>query len=322
MTPSVATKRGFNWKEFLISNNTFIILLLLVILSAFLSENFLTPINLRNILLQQAGPILVALGLLFVILAGGIDLSVGSVMAVGSAVSATLITEMGMHYSLSISLTLVVGLAFGSLAGVLVAYFGMQGFVATLATMTIARGTAFVITNGRPVGVEGGTINSLVSPDAWYPIIWVTAIIIMSATIVHRYTGYGRKVIAIGSNETALKLAGVRTKRFIMSTYALSGVLAALAGVFLAARSSTGSATIGVGQELDAIAAVVIGGASLMGGRGFVMNTVAGALILGLIGNIMNLMAVPSYPQDIIKGMIIIAAVLLQIVTGKKETTV
>src|SRR5665648_390692 len=133
MTPSVATKRGFNWKEFLISNNTFIILLLLVILSAFLSENFLTPINLRNILLQQAGPILVALGLLFVILAGGIDLSVGSVMAVGSAVSATLITEMGMHYSLSISLTLVVGLAFGSLAGVLVAYFGMQGFVATLA---------------------------------------------------------------------------------------------------------------------------------------------------------------------------------------------
>lgn len=322
MTTSLSAKQGFSWKEFLISSNTFIILLLLVVVSSLLSENFLTFINVRNILLQQAGPILVALGLLWVILAGGIDLSVGSVMAVGSAVSATLITEMGMHYSLSIALTLAVGLAFGCLAGVLVAYFGIQGFVATLATMTIARGTAFVITNGRPVGVEGGSINSLVSPAALYPIIWVTAVIVISAMIVHRYTGYGRKVVAIGSNETALKLAGVRTKRFVLSTYALSGVLAALAGVFLTARSSTGSATIGVGQELDAIAAVVIGGASLMGGRGFVMNTVAGALILGLIGNIMNLMAVPSYPQDIIKGAIIIAAVLLQVATGKKEKTV
>lgn len=322
MTTSVTTKRGLNWKEFLINNNTFIILILLVVLSAFLSENFFTVVNIRNILLQQAGPILVALGLLFVILAGGIDLSVGSVMAVGSAVSATLIADFGMHFSLSIGITLLVGLAFGCVAGVLVAYFGMQGFVATLATMTIARGTAFVITNGRPVGVEGGSISSLVSPAAWYPILWITLIIILSATIVHRFTGYGRKIIATGSNKTALKLAGVRTKQLVLSTYALSGVLAALAGVFLAARSSTGSATIGVGQELDAIAAVVIGGASLMGGRGFVMNTVAGALILGLIGNIMNLMAVPSYPQDIIKGIIIIIAVLLQIVTGKKEATV
>lgn len=322
MTTSATTKRGIDWKEFLIRNNTFIILLLLVILSAFLSENFLTLVNIRNILLQQAAPILVALGLLFVILAGGIDLSVGSVMAVGSALSATLITDLGMHYSLSISVTLVVGLAFGLLAGVLVAYFGMQGFVATLATMTIARGTAFVISNGRPVGVEGGTMSTLVSPEAWFPVLWITIIIVLSLTIVHRFTGYGRKVIAIGSNKTALKLAGVRTKQIVMSTYAISGVLAALAGVFLAARASSGSATVGVGQELDAIAAVVIGGASLMGGRGFVMNTVAGALILGLIGNIMNLMAVPSYPQDIIKGVIIIAAVLLQIVTGKKEQTV
>lgn len=317
-----ALNRRFNWKELLISNNTFIILLLLVILSSALSDNFLTAINLRNILLQQAGPILVALGLLFVILAGGIDLSVGSIMAVGSAVSATLITEMGMHYSLSISITLLIGLAFGCLAGVLVAYFGIQGFVATLATMTIARGTAFVITNGRPIAIESGTLNSLVSPGAFYPIIWITAIIVISATIVHRFTGYGRKVIAIGSNETALKLAGVPTRRFVLSTYALSGTLAALAGVFIAARSSSGSATIGVGQELDAIAAVVIGGASLAGGRGFVMNTVAGALILGLIGNIMNLMAVPSYPQDIIKGVIIIAAVLLQVATGRKEATI
>ncbi|EGK07072.1 ribose ABC superfamily ATP binding cassette transporter, permease protein [Desmospora sp. 8437] len=316
------TRRTFNWKEFVINNNTFIILLLLIVVSTFMSDTFLTTMNIRNIMLQQAGPILVAMGLLFVILTGGIDLSVGSIMALGATVSAILITDMGLHFTASIGTAILVGLALGLFSGVLVAYAGMQGFVATLATMTIARGVAFVITEGRPVKIEADTISTLVSQDYMYPIIWITILLIFVFMIIHRYTGYGRKVIAIGSNETALKLAGVRTKRYVMSTYALSGALAALAGVFVAARSSTGSATVGMGQELDAIAAVVIGGASLMGGRGFVLNTVAGALILGLIGNIMNLMAVPSYPQDIIKGAIIVAAVLLQIVTSKKDRTI
>ncbi len=318
---SSSTKK-FNWKEFIINNNTFLILLLLIIISAMLSDTFLTPMNLRNILLQQAGPILVAIGLLYVILAGGIDLSVGSLMALGATVSALLITDIGLHFSVSIGIAVIIGLLFGIFSGFLVAYTGIQGFVATLATMTIARGVAFVITEGRPVRIESNTIDLLVSKDLMYPIIFITVLLIIIFTIIQRFTGFGRKIVAIGSNETAVKLAGVRTKLYVMSTYAISGALAALAGVFIAARSSTGSATVGMGQELDAIAAVVIGGASLMGGRGFVLNTVAGALILGLIGNIMNLMAVPSYPQDIIKGVIIIAAVLLQIATSKKERTV
>lgn len=316
------TRRKFDWKEFIINNNTFVILLLLIVVSACMSDTFLTMMNMRNIMLQQAGPILVAIGLLFVILTGGIDLSVGSIMALGSTVSAILITDIGLHFTGSIVVAVLVGLLLGLFSGVLVAYAGMQGFVATLATMTIARGIAFVITEGRPIKVETGTINTLVSEDYMYPIIWITLLLIIVFMVIHRYTGYGRKVIATGSNETALQLAGVPTKRYVMSTYALSGALAALAGIFVAARSSTGSATVGMGQELDAIAAVVIGGASLMGGRGFVLNTVAGALILGLIGNIMNLMAVPSYPQDIIKGIIIVAAVLLQIVTSKKDRTI
>lgn len=317
-----SSAKKFNWKEFIINNNTFLILLLLIVISAILSDTFLTPMNLRNILLQQAGPILVAIGLLYVILAGGIDLSVGSLMALGATVSALLITDIGLHFSVSIGIAVIVGLLFGIFSGFLVAYTGIQGFVATLATMTIARGVSFVITEGRPVRVEPNTIDLLVSKDLMYPIIFITILLIIIFTIIQRYTGFGRKIVAIGSNETAVKLAGVRTKLYVMSTYAISGALAALAGVFIAARSSSGSATVGMGQELDAIAAVVIGGASLMGGRGFVLNTVAGALILGLIGNIMNLMAVPSYPQDIIKGAIIIAAVLLQIVTSKKERTV
>lgn len=316
------TVKKLNWREFLINNNTFIILLLLVIISAMLSDTFLTSMNIRNILLQQAGPILVAIGLLYVILAGGIDLSVGSIMALGATISAILITDMSLHFSLSIGVAVIIGLLFGIFSGALVAYTGIQGFVATLATMTIARGFAFVLTEGRPVKVEAGTIDVLSSQEFMYPLIWITILLVVIFTLIQRYTGFGRKIIAIGSNETAVQLAGVRTKTYIMSTYAISGALAALAGVFIASRSSTGSATVGISQELDAIAAVVIGGASLMGGRGFVLNTVAGALILGLIGNIMNLMAVPSYPQDIIKGIIIIAAVLLQIMTSKKERTI
>ena len=127
-------------------------------------------------------------------------------------------------------------------------------------------------------------------------------------------------MIGIGSNETALRLAGVRTKGFVLSTYVLSGVSAAAAGIFLASRTSTASAGMGMGQELDAFAAVVIGGASLPGGRGFVMNTVVGVLILGVISNIMNLLGVSSYPQDIIKGVIISAAMLLQVATGRTRS--
>lgn len=316
-----AAKR-FNWKQFIIDNNTYIILALLIIISAFLSDTFFTSMNIRNILLQQAGPILVAIGMLFVILTGGIDLSVGSVMAVGATVSAILISDFGMNFAPAIILAVLIGILFGIFTGILVAYAGIQGFVASLATMTIARGVSFVITEGRPVKLAPGTLDTIVSKTYFFPIIIIAIILIIICALAQKYTAWGRIVIAIGSNQTAVQLAGIRTKRYVMSTYAVSAALAALAGVFIAARSSTGSATVGMGQELDAIAACVIGGASLAGGKGFVVKAVAGGLILGIIGNIMNLMAVPSYPQNIIKGFIIIAAVLLQILTNKSERTV
>lgn len=309
-------------KNFLINNNTYIIFLLLFIISSILSDTFFTSMNIRNILLQQAGPILVATGMLFVVLTGGIDLSVGSVMAIGAAVSAILIRDTGMHFIPAIFLAMLVGMLFGLFTGILVAYAKFQGFVASLATMTIARGTAFVLTNGTPIKLEDGTLNNLVKKQNMFPIIIIAIIIIIVFALIQKFTAWGRIVIATGSNHTAVELAGIRTKRYLLSVYAVSGVLSALAGVFIAARSSTGSATVGMGQELDAIAACVIGGASLAGGKGFVVRTVIGGLVLALIGNIMNLMAVPSYPQDIIKGFIIIAAVLLQVITNKSERTV
>lgn len=315
-------KKQKNIKELLLKGNTYIIFLILFIVCSLLSENFLTVMNIRNIALQQAAPVCVAVGMLFVIFTGGIDLSVGSVMALGASLCAVFITEYQIPFVPAILLSMAVGLVIGLFTGVLVAYAKMQGFVASLAMMTIARGAAFVVTNGKPIRLETGTLDLLVSKQHFFPIILMTVLIIVLFIVIQKYTAYGRIVIALGSNSTAVELAGIQVKRYLVSVYAISAVLSVLAGVFVAARASTGSATVGEGQELDAIAACVIGGASLAGGKGMVVNTVVGALVLALIGNIMNLMAVPSYPQDIIKGFIIIAAVLLQVTTDKSEKTV
>lgn len=312
-------KKSNPLKTLLIQNNTYLIFLALFFACTLLSSNFLTSMNIRNIALQQAAPILVAIGMLFVVLTGGIDLSVGSVMAFGSSLSSILVTHFGVNFILAIFIALVAGFLFGVLTGSLVAYAGMQGFVASLATMTIARGGALMLTNGQPIKIPQGTISLLVDRSHLFPILIITGLIIILFVLVQRYTAFGRIVIAIGSNSSAVELAGIRVKRYTMSVYAISGVLAALAGVYICARASTGSATIGNGQELDAIAACVIGGASLAGGRGWVFKTVIGALVLALIGNIMNLTAVPPYPQDIIKGIIIILAVLLQIFTSRSD---
>jgi len=305
--------------RFLLDNNTYIIFLALFLICCLMSDKFFSYLNLRNILLQQAGPILVAIGMLMVILTGGIDLSVGSVMAVGSSLAAVMMRDAGIPWGLSILIAVLCGLILGTFTGILVAYLNFQGFVASLAVMTIARGIAYTITNATPVSLKNGTLNSLTSKEFGYPIIWITMAIIIIFIIVEKYTAYGRIVVAVGSNTEAVKLSGIRVKRYILSVYVISSVLATLAGVFVAARSNVGNSTIGEGQELDAIAACVIGGASLAGGKGSIAKTVIGALTLALIGNIMNLLSVPAYPQRIIKGFIIIIAVLLQVVTDKSE---
>lgn len=312
-------KKNSKVGRILLDNNTYIIFLALFIICCLLSDKFFSYLNLRNILLQQAGPILVAVGMLMVILTGGIDLSVGSVMAVGSSLAAVLMARMGVPWGLSIVGTLLVGILMGAFTGFLVAYLNFQGFVASLAVMTIARGVAYTITNATPVNLESGTLNTLTSKEFGYPIIIITVLIIVAFVILEKYTAYGRIVVAVGSNSEAVKLSGIRVKRYLLSVYMISGFLSMLGGIFIAARSNVGNSTIGEGQELDAIAACVIGGASLAGGKGSVTKTVIGALTLALIGNIMNLLAVPAYPQRIIKGFIIIVAVLLQVVTDRDK---
>ena len=305
--------------KFLLNNNTYVIFLALFIVCCLISDKFFSVLNLRNIVLQQSASILVAVGMLMVILTGGIDLSVGSVMAVGSSLTAILASKYGVPWGMAIVVALLFGLMLGTFTGMLVAYLNFQGFVASLAVMTIARGVAYTITNATPVNLASGTLNTLTSKALGYPIIWIMIILVVVFVVIEKYTSYGRIVIAVGSNSEAVKLSGIRVKRYLMSVYMLSACLSTLAGIFVAARSNVGNSTIGEGQELDAIAACVIGGASLAGGKGSVTKAVVGALTLALIGNIMNLLSVPAYPQRIIKGFIIIAAVLLQVLTDKNK---
>lgn len=315
----VKTKKKKGVASFLLENNTYVIFLVLFIVCCIISNKFFSYINLRNILLQQAGPVLVTVGMLWVILTGGIDLSVGSVMAVGSSLASILVANKNVPWGLAIIVTLIIGLLFGCATGFLVAYLHFQGFVASLSIMTIARGIAYTITNATPVNYPRGTLNVLSGKDFGYPIIWITLAAIVVFIIVQKYTSFGRIVIACGSNVEAVNLSGIRTKHYLMSVYMISSFMATLAGIVIASRSNVGNSTIGEGQELDAIASCVIGGTSLAGGKGSVPKAVVGALTLALIGNIMNLLAVPAYPQRIIKGCIIIAAVLMQVLTDKSE---
>ena len=315
--------KKFDLKKFLLNNNTYVIFLVLFIICAVLSSTFLDIANLTNILLQQSGPILVALGMLFVVLTGGIDLSVGAVTALSSCVAYVLMRDYQVNFVLAFLAALVMGLLIGLLNGLLVAYGGMQGFVTTLATLSIGNGFALIVSNGAPVRCSDvAAVSAMASKKYGYPIIIGCAIIIVIMAFIQNYTSYGRIVIACGSNKTAVQLAGIDVKKYVCSCYLVSGFLSAIAGMFMASRTQTAASTLGSGGELNAIAACVIGGASLAGGKGSVIKAVIGAFTSALINNIMNLKGVPAYPQEIVKGLIIIAAVLLQINTNKAEATV
>ena len=235
--------------------------------------------------------------------------------ALGSIACASLLTSMSLWAA--IPLSLAAGGALGSLAGYFVAVRRMPSFVVTLAGMTIARGAALIVSEGRPIflsdngvwlndGFNRGSLLGIPLP------VLLMLFVFAGTAFVLRLTAYGRLIVAIGSNSEAVRLSGVRVVPRVFSVYVVSGVLAALGGVIITGRSGVGSPVVGIGLELDVIAAVVIGGASLMGGRGTALNTLIGVLTLGVIGNIMNLLNVPGYHQEVVKGVIILVAVLLQ----------
>ncbi|MDR3076542.1 MAG: ABC transporter permease [Synergistaceae bacterium] len=300
-----------------------IVLAVLVAASSFLSPNFMTAQNIFNLLRQNSANIIVSHGMLFVILTGGIDLSVGSVAAFSSVLFATLLDERtGTQISLPLAflITMIGSAAFGGAAGYLVAYRKMAPFVVTLASMTAARGVAYMISHAKTIPIANAFVNTFNKGALYrvpYPVMLAFAVFLLFALAL-KFTCYGRFVQAIGSNETAVRLSGIRTNLYILSVYIVSAVMSSFGGI-IESRTGVGDARVCQGMELDAIAACVIGGASLSGGRGTALNTLMGVLILGLIGNIMALMKVAPYPQQVIKGIIIIVAVLLQGRSGKKS---
>ncbi|TZF83786.1 ABC transporter permease [Pedobacter sp. BS3] len=300
--------------HFIIKHNTIIIFLLMLVLSALASNAFFTPNNLANLIRQVAPVGIISMGMLLVILTGGIDLSVGSIVAMIGVLCALFTQSMSLP--LAIVASLLAGIVVGSISGYLVSVQKMAPFIATLALMTIVRGLGFIFSKGAPVMVAdsasaltdfgSGSLLGIPNPAIiLFLVFGITAVLL-------KYNIYGRILIAIGSNEEAVRLSGIKVPVYKFSVYAIIGGLAAISGMIGTARTGVGSPNIGIGLELDVIAAVVIGGTSLMGGKGSALNTFLGVLILGMIGNIMNLMDIASYSQQVIKGLIIILAVLLQ----------
>jgi ribose transport system permease protein len=293
-----------------------IVIVLSVILVVFTyttSDVFFTQRNLSNLSRQIVPNGLISLGMLIVILTGGIDLSVGSVVALAGILAAGL--QHSMPLVAAIMLALLAGVAAGAANGVLVARFKLAPFIVTLATLGAIRGFVYVYsdtpqspTNPAFRKILGGFVGGFVGPlavatvimVACYPIIWL---------FLNR-TPAGRAIYAIGGNEEAVRLAGINVSRQIMVSYVLSGLFSAMAGVLLAARLGISQPSLGSGYELDAIAAAVIGGAVLGGGGGSVVGTFGGVMVLGLINNLLNLYNVQSYYQQILKGAIILFAVL------------
>jgi len=282
----------------------------------FLSPHFLTPDNLLNISLQTSISAIIAIGMTFVILTAGIDLSVGSLVALaGIAVTATLKT--GLPISVALPLALLAGLAAGAvsgaLAGMLITRFNITPFIVTLALMTIWRGMSFVVTEGRPVWdlppkfsqLAVGRILAVPLPTL------ITVLVFLVAHISLTKTPFCRAVYAVGGNPEAARLAGIQTKAVLLAVYMISGVMAATSGILLAARVNSGQPNAGLMYELDAIAAVVVGGTSLFGGKGSVVGTLIGSFLIGVLRNGLNLLNVESYIQQVVVGIVILLAVMI-----------
>ncbi|MBE0690101.1 MAG: ABC transporter permease [Anaerolineae bacterium] len=297
---------------FVLRYNTIFVFIAMVVISAMLSDVFLTQRNIINLLRQLSGLSIICMGMLMVILTGGIDLSVGSLAALGSVLIAFFLQDSSMPIALL--LTFAVGLLMGSATGILVSAWRMAPFVASLAMMTVGRGLSFVVSKGAPITANDTTLYTFGTGN-WlgipYPVLLMFAVFLVTLLVL-RFTAFGRIITAIGSNESAVRLAGIRVEYYKFAVYAISGFLCMLGGIISTSRTGVGSPIVATGLELDAIAAVVIGGASLSGGRGTAINTLLGVMILGMIGNIMNLLNIPNYPQQILQGVIIVIAVLIQ----------
>jgi ribose transport system permease protein len=276
-----------------------------------LSEHFLTPLNLSNVLVQSAVISVVAMGMTFVILAGGFDLSVGSTVALAGCVAAAVMMQAGIVAGVGAGVA--IGALVGALNGFVVTVLRVNPFIATLGTMVLVRGAVFLFSDSQQVPIEGSLPQGFIDFGVerflgihW--LVWVPVVLLAALSWVLGKTPYGRTVYATGGNREAAYLSGIRTGWIVASTYVWSGALAGVAGVMLASRLQSGQPTAGEFYELTAIAAVVLGGAALHGGEGRLYKTVIGVFIMVVLGNGLNLLNVDSHWQRVAVGLVIIAA--------------
>lgn len=308
-TPGITSTTS--WTKLLAGQIPALVLLVLCVFSALMSDRFVSSANITNILLQASVLAVVTIGMTYVIIGGGFDLSVGSVVALAGCIAAEVMLHSGI--AAGIAAGALSGIAVGVLNGYVIARIGVSPFIATLGTMVLIRGVVLLMTQGSPIVGEEGLPQAFVSFGTGrlygvpYLVIAALATFLIFAWVLHR-TAFGTRTFAVGGNKEAAFLSGVPVNRITITTYAICGFTAAIAGVMLAARLQSGQPTAGEFYELSAIAAVVLGGAALQGGEGKLYKSMIGVLIMTILANSLNLMGVDSYWQRIAVGLVIILA--------------
>ena len=304
-----------NTMKYMSELTTVIALIILMAVITIINSNFLTANNLLNLLLQVTSNALIAFGMTFVILTGGIDLSVGSILALSSALTAGLLGS-GMPVMLAILISLILGCILGMMNGLLISYGKLAPFIVTLATMTIFRGATLVYTNGNPItkGLSDTFLFQFLGQGYIvgipFPVIIMFIVFIVLYVLLHK-TAFGKSVYAIGGNEKAAYISGVKLNKVKIIIYSISGMMASISGLIITSRLSSAQPTAGASYEMDAIAAVVLGGTSLSGGKGRILGTLIGALIIGVLNNGLNIIGVSAFWQQVVKGVVILIAVLI-----------
>ena len=304
-----------NTMKYMSELTTVIALIILMAVITIINSNFLTANNLLNLLLQVTSNALIAFGMTFVILTGGIDLSVGSILALSSALTAGLLGS-GMPVTLAILISLILGCILGMMNGLLISYGKLAPFIVTLATMTIFRGATLVYTNGNPItkGLSDTFLFQFLGQGYIvgipFPVIIMFIVFIVLYVLLHK-TAFGKSVYAIGGNEKAAYISGVKLNKVKIIIYSISGIMASISGLIITSRLSSAQPTAGASYEMDAIAAVVLGGTSLSGGKGRILGTLIGALIIGVLNNGLNIIGVSAFWQQVVKGVVILIDVLI-----------
>jgi ribose transport system permease protein len=295
--------------------------LALCVVLSIVSPYFLTAPNLSNVLRQISTNAIITFGMTFVIIIGGIDLSVGAIMALTGIVTTGMISDFGMETGLAILIGMSVGTGIGIMNGLIIAKAKIVPFIMTLSTASIARGFAYIYSGGRPIRVVDEAFNFLgsgyIGPIA-LPIVYMMVIFGLLCLLMYK-TRFGRHCFAIGGNRVAARFSGINIAKAEIIIYSMSGFLAAFSGVIISARMFTGQPTVGQGAELDAIAATVIGGTSFSGGSGAMLGVFLGALIIGVLNNGLNLLNVDSFWQEVVKGLVILFAVLFDTLKNRKS---